>query len=168
MTYRPDYFTADADTWCEDCLTSRYGSTEGADAEGNGIGAVFGEESDTPQYCAGCGAFLENPLTPDGVAYVVEAVVEALAHGRADSVALTDWAPYYGLPSTLEPDRYADRVDIVRGAYWACADYHGGQASRGYRHLCKLGRHYRPGPLESSRTLEGDALAAYVRVAAAL
>lgn len=29
-----------------------------------------GGESDYPCHCAGCNAFLDNPLTPDGVAYV--------------------------------------------------------------------------------------------------
>lgn len=29
-----------------------------------------GGEADTPQHCDSCGAFLNNPLTPDGVAYV--------------------------------------------------------------------------------------------------
>jgi len=48
------------------------------------------------------------------------------------------------------------------------ADYHSGQWSAGYRHLSKLGRHYRPGPLESTASLEGEALAAYVRVAVRL
>lgn len=27
-------------------------------------------ESDTPDHCAGCGCFLDNPLTLDGMAYV--------------------------------------------------------------------------------------------------
>lgn len=32
-----------------------------------------GGESDTPQHCARCKEFLENPLTSDGYAYVQEA-----------------------------------------------------------------------------------------------
>ena len=164
----PTYYTADADTWCEDCVTRRYGASEGVcDSEGNEIGAAFGDESDSPVHCAGCGAFMENALTPEGYAYILESVIEALGHGR-QSVAVTEWAPYYGLPDSLDPDPYADRFDVVRGAYWACADYHAGQWSRGYRHLSKLSRHYRPGPLESSARLEGDALAAYVRVAVSM
>ena len=31
-----------------------------------------GGEADCPQYCDGCGEFLENPLTSDGMAYVEE------------------------------------------------------------------------------------------------
>jgi len=53
------------------------------------------EESDCPQHCADCGTFLENPLTTDGADYVREAVIEAIESGRDDSVALTEWFPYY-------------------------------------------------------------------------
>lgn len=31
-----------------------------------------GGEADSPQHCDSCGVFLENPLTEDGVAYVLE------------------------------------------------------------------------------------------------
>lgn len=163
-------YSGDADLWCEDCARARFGGTDpdNHDHEGNEVGAVFAsDEWDTPYHCAGCGAFLELPLSGYGRAYVLEAVIEALASGR-ESVAVSEWAPFYDVPADLEPDAWADRFDIIRGAYWACADYHNGQASRGYRHLSKLGRHYRPGPLEKSSTLEGDSLAAYVRVAVSL
>jgi len=164
-------YTADADCYCEACATLKYGGTDAdtLDSEGNGLGAIFADsEWDTPAHCCACGAFLSVCLTGDGWNYTLEAIVNDLADGRTDSPALTEWAPEYGFPSDLEPDSLADRFDIVRGAYWACADWHGGQSSRGYRHLCKLGRHYRPGAAERTSSLTGDALAAYVRVAVGL
>jgi len=55
-----------------------------------------GGESDVPQHCDHCGAFLENPLTQDGLEYVQS----ALAHhfwnpdrGAAD--VLAQWAEFY-------------------------------------------------------------------------
>lgn len=169
MSYEPIYYAADADTWCEDCTIKRYGSTEGRDHEGNDIGAAFPDSSsDTPCHCAGCGVFLENPLTSEGESYVLQAIIEDLAAGRA-SAAVTEWAPFYELPDSLELDPYADRFEIVEGAYWACADFHAGQASRGYRHLSKLGRHYRPGAAHRGwASLNSNARAAYVRVAVSL
>jgi hypothetical protein len=162
-------WAADAALYCDDCARKRYGDIDGGapDGEGNEVHPVFSseDEADCPQHCDDCGAFLENALTGDGWAYVLEAVIEDLAAGRLGSVALTEWAPYYGFPDTLEPGRYLDRAETVQGSYWACADYHGGQSSAGYRHLSKLGRYYLPGRLEKTASLEGDALAAYVRVA---
>ena len=42
------------------------------------------EESDCPQHCAQCHEPLDNPLTTDGVAYVLEAIRDSLRAGRAD------------------------------------------------------------------------------------
>src|SRR5438045_4041829 len=53
------------------------------------------------------------------------------------------------------------RFAVVEGAYWYCADYHEGQASRLYRHLSKLGRYYKPGPSVSSSRLEDDSREVY-------
>lgn len=48
-------------------------------------------ESDTPDHCAGCGCFLENPLTPDGVAYVREALERATGNRQV----LETWRAFY-------------------------------------------------------------------------
>lgn len=56
-----------------------------------------GGESDTPQHCAVCGLFLENPLTSDGLEYVKEFVLRDLREGQTDSNAVEVWAPFYGL-----------------------------------------------------------------------
>lgn len=52
-------------------------------------------EADCPQHCAGCHVFLENDLTCDGADYVVEAVRDDIASGHHDSIALTEWMPFY-------------------------------------------------------------------------
>ena len=67
-----------------------------------------GGESDSPQHCDHCQAFLENPLTVDGFRYVREAVREWLpecaeTHGGK---AVAVWAEFYGvLACDLDSDR---------------------------------------------------------------
>lgn len=51
-----------------------------------------GGEADCPQHCDACGRFLENPLTPHGVAYVAEAVAEARARSSA---VVAEWRAFY-------------------------------------------------------------------------
>jgi hypothetical protein len=46
-----------------------------------------GGEADTPQHCDSCGVFLENPLTPDGDAYVRNAAKEFETPGADQSWA---------------------------------------------------------------------------------
>jgi len=98
-----------ADVWCDDC--ARHICRKIHDAKDALIGGMDEsaydsdeypkyydedtEESDCPQHCAGCGDFLENPLTTDGADYVKDAVIEAIESGHDDSVALTEWFPYY-------------------------------------------------------------------------
>lgn len=41
-----------------------------------------GGEADTPQHCDQCGVFLENPLTDDGTAYVMDALNRILPEGQ--------------------------------------------------------------------------------------
>lgn len=66
-----------------------------------------GGEADTPQHCDSCGLFLENPLTPDGDAYVREKAKEyttrpdmawsdiaEIAEQRGSAV-LAEWIIFY-------------------------------------------------------------------------
>lgn len=71
-----------------------------------------GGEADCPQHCGRCGVFLENPLTLDGEDYTRDAVEEALAASRTDSVAVQEWAMYYlGLnPGELSPQEMLARL----------------------------------------------------------
>ena len=57
-----------------------------------------GGEADTPQHCDGCGQFLENPLTGDGLIYVEDAIRASLTTKRltgATNDAVVDWAEFY-------------------------------------------------------------------------
>lgn len=52
-------------------------------------------ESDTPNHCGACGCFLENPLTPDGMAYV-QTALESHEYGHGNREVLKQWAARYG------------------------------------------------------------------------
>jgi hypothetical protein len=57
-----------------------------------------GGEADTPQHCDGCGQFLENPLTGDGLIYVEDAIRDSLRTktlSGATNNAVVDWAKFY-------------------------------------------------------------------------
>jgi hypothetical protein len=84
--------------YCEDCakelreqLESFTGPLDRDDSDRWPIGpyADGGGEADTPQHCDHCQVFLENPLTSDGYAYVIEAV-EA-----GTGVCVDEWREYY-------------------------------------------------------------------------
>src|ERR1700730_17287128 len=56
-----------------------------------------GGEADTPQHCDGCGQFLENPLTADGLTYVEDALRRYLTTKKLSGAtnAVVDWADFY-------------------------------------------------------------------------
>jgi hypothetical protein len=74
-------------------------STFDSDEWPKGPHANGGGEADCPQHCGGCGVFLGNPLTTDGVAYVRD-VLERLNNlspeqqERSGAAART-WATFY-------------------------------------------------------------------------
>lgn len=99
-----------ADIYCEDCgkrtreeLTaqgkapanpeddSSYDSNDFPD------GPYFngGGEADTPQHCAECHKFLENPLTEDGYDYVFEALHRFSETGKGNAEVLQEWRDFY-------------------------------------------------------------------------
>jgi hypothetical protein len=59
-----------------------------------------GGEADCPQHCDGCGLFLENPLTSDGVEYVREAIRRRYFSQQGSAKPAPEWAEFYGLPTT--------------------------------------------------------------------
>jgi predicted RNA-binding Zn-ribbon protein involved in translation (DUF1610 family) len=79
-----------------------------------------GGESDHPEHCSSCHEPLDNPLTDEGVEYVLdkirESIEEALREGRAKA-----WDRIMPLPGTAEEDatwlQGKRHVEIVRG--WA-------------------------------------------------
>jgi len=144
-------FSRDGEDFCTDCAS-------------DGAPLFCGFEVDSPAHCGHCRELIEGQaLTQDGREYVVREQVRALLQGRHDSPALTTWADAFDLPASGTPDR----EERLRGHYWAAADWHGGQWSRGYRHLSKVSRYYRPGMRERDAG-NGDAHVAYITAAAAI
>jgi hypothetical protein len=57
------------------------------------------EESDSPTNCSQCGAFLENPLTQDGLDYVAEMLLDYEKNkndAAVDGSAMVEWRNCYG------------------------------------------------------------------------
>jgi hypothetical protein len=67
-----------------------------------------GGESDCPQHCGTCGVYLENPLTKDGIAYVLEAIEEYMTMGCGERSVLRQWAT-----CLLEFHDYIDEKPVV-------------------------------------------------------
>lgn len=89
-------FIYQADIFCSDCGNAIINRLEATGAIETDDSDDFPQEetlseSDTPDHCAGCGCFLENPLTPDGVAYVRE----ALERATGNPIVLETWREFY-------------------------------------------------------------------------
>jgi hypothetical protein len=69
-----------------------------------------GGEADSPQHCAVCGEFLENPLTEDGEQYVREAVAE----GTGNRLVLQEWRNFYDYLFPESADDGAGFMTIAR------------------------------------------------------
>lgn len=85
-----------ADIYCPRCaklIQSDLAPTSDSDSYPQGPYANGGGDSDSPQHCARCLTFLENPLTVDGVAYVRELM--SRSNPIHPSTALLEWADYY-------------------------------------------------------------------------
>jgi hypothetical protein len=91
-----------ADIYCEDCGKDMVADHKREGTPDDGDSMKFpqgpfpegGGEADTPQHCGGCGVFLGNPLTPDGVEYVR---AKALALEGADVSGNLSWADIAGI-----------------------------------------------------------------------
>lgn len=99
-------FIYQSDLYCEDCgrsIRENVPQPDWAELDNEhtwdssdwpkGPCADGGGEAGCPQHCAGCGCFLENPLTSDGVEYVRKVV----ARRREALAAAHVWAEYYGI-----------------------------------------------------------------------
>lgn len=73
------WFAEGGDIVCPACASS---DDDGPFLDGGG-------EADTPQHCAHCGVYLDNPWTQDCVDYVAEALGKWPARGRLD--VLREW-----------------------------------------------------------------------------
>jgi hypothetical protein len=83
-------------------IVSANGFTSQSDYESGdlpkGPYADGGGEADTPQHCDGCGQFLENPLTGDGLIYVEDAIRDWVTTGKpsgATNEVIVEWANFY-------------------------------------------------------------------------
>lgn len=102
---RMNVFIYQAALWCETCIDEITEElvcpgdpddehTFDSDDYPKGPHSDGGGESDTPQHCEGCGEFLENALTADGIAYVEERVREAEASSGLNEV-IKLWKEFY-------------------------------------------------------------------------
>lgn len=151
-------FIYSADVFCDDCgeairfslrhfgLAPKDEDNESSfDSDEFPKGPYEESESDTPDHCAACGLFLENPLTDYGREYVIDAAITDAPLGLegkgSDTVA--DWLAYYDLDYDRDP-RF-DRFDVCEAYYLFASLYHGGQSSKEYAILGRLDRmHFRP------------------------
>jgi hypothetical protein len=81
-----------ADIYCEECGKAMQVGKPHSDDSGTYPQGPYpdgGGEADTPQHCGGCGEFLCNPLTGDGVEYVRDAVAQR--RGRV----WREWSDFY-------------------------------------------------------------------------
>ncbi len=54
-----------------------------------------GGEADSPRHCEGCGIFLQNPLTHEGINTVVACLRDHLQDGRGMRCVLEEWISEY-------------------------------------------------------------------------
>ena len=90
-------FIYQAELYCSECgpalqdeLSNRCGSLKTDDSE-TWPQEASNTEADSPCHCGACGVFLENSLTPDGLAYVRNALEEATGNRNV----LDEWAEFY-------------------------------------------------------------------------
>ncbi len=75
-----DVYMYQAALYCQECIDHIKQSLNKPDYEPpydsddypSGLYYDGGGEADSPQHCGSCGLFLENPLTEDGINYVIE------------------------------------------------------------------------------------------------
>ena len=96
--------------------------SRGSDAPLEGPFPHGGGEADSPHHCEECGIFLDNPLTLDGVDYVIECLQDYLRDGRGVRRVLDEWMSEYRLAieshdsSRVEHgDRHSLPANALRG-----------------------------------------------------
>lgn len=102
-----DVYFYQADIYCAGCAKLHIESCKNED---NGDSDTYpqgpysdgGGEADSPQHCADCGGFLNNPLTDDGYRYVCDLLIKEGWHYDSDGQkvayikgVLQDWQEYY-------------------------------------------------------------------------
>lgn len=98
-------YAHDAALWCPYCAAAAAGP-DGLDNNPDWH-PVFAtnDEADCPQSCDACGEFLQNALTADGAAYVIDHIESWIANELANSSSvLADWAEFYRARITVTLD----------------------------------------------------------------
>jgi len=129
MSSWPTGYAYHAALHCPSCA-QKHADTLGIDlddsdtCEAHEIGAVFGtNESDSPDHCAECGAYIEQSYTLDGVAYIVSVLREECHEGSRTNHA-SDWADsirYRGLRGIQRG--WIEKHDTLPWkSVWRCGD----------------------------------------------
>lgn len=124
-----------ADLWCETCARSIMGDREeSADSDYH---PQWVDETtlsfDSPRHCAGCGDFLDVPLSSAGVGYVSNALEDYMERGHGDPYYLDLWAAHL-----VEHDLGDSRTDAVVSRYMSRRN--GDSSSRDDYHSWSLSR----------------------------
>jgi hypothetical protein len=99
-----DYYIYNADVYCERCTRVIQSKLDGLkrtrkkvvktsieDSANYPVGPYSDERSDTPEHCRRCHAFLEQPLTMDGVEYV------KASHEERPTAITEMWMRFYDI-----------------------------------------------------------------------
>jgi hypothetical protein len=115
-----DVFMYQAELFCRECgehlRTTVQPVTEDSDSYPQGPYPDGGGEADCPQHCGDCGEFLQNPLTPDGVAYVRRKLTEYETTGQGRDIILRQWREYYQLESNYSEEEDCEPLDEAEAA----------------------------------------------------
>ena len=119
-------YTYQADLLCEDCGTAVKNDLNSQGREPENIENEYsfdsddypkgpypdgGGESDAPCHCGSCGAFLENPLTRDGLEYVGEEIKTSLIPGnRNTKTVIEEWLGFYGFSMAVHHIGYCGMI----------------------------------------------------------
>lgn len=106
-------FVYQAALLCDTCAAVAMAELAGTPEEGNEDSGHYpqgpyengGGEADCPQHCDHCNVFLKNPLTGDGVAYVVERLSN---NAQGESGVMEEWRDFYADVLPREPDESDD------------------------------------------------------------
>ena len=109
-----DVYVFNADIYCADCGREMIDECRERGIVDDGDSDQFpqgpypngGGEADCPQHCGSCHAFLQNPLTSDGVECVKKAAAE-----KPRSAIVREWLDYYDY---IEPNGRAHPILPIR------------------------------------------------------
>jgi len=89
-----------AELYCGSCGLKRCeGKVNTGDSDDYPQAVDVTSEADSPQYCNGCGIFLKNGLTDDGLAYVQDIANNYIAGGEGKDIngTVEQWIAFYNL-----------------------------------------------------------------------